>query len=325
MPRKLRLEYPGARYHIINRGNYRSDVFATDSTKAAFEKCLFEAAENWGWLVYAFVLMRNHFHLAIATPQANLVVGMQWLESTFANRFNRLRREHGHLFQGRYRALLIGGDAALGEVCDYIHLNPVRPKIVTMAELPNFRYSSFWYGPRPALRPVFLQLRETLAAVGPFEDDSVGWANYSVHLTNELEAERPGQRRYVHLTDGWAIGSDAFKANLIEKYAPIGYPRAWSLPGAMQMREAQWQIELNKALLALKRTSEDARVCPKSEVWKLSIATWMRDTTRAENKWLSAQLNLGSPSVISRNLAKYRCRYQAGDPSWRMLTSSFAT
>jgi putative transposase len=325
MPRKLRLEYPGARYHIINRGNYRSDVFAEESTKAAFEHCLFEAAERWGWLIYAFVLMRNHFHLAIETQQANLVVGMQWLESTFANRFNRSRKEHGHLFQGRYRALLIGGDAFLGEVCDYIHLNPARPKIVTVAALPNFRYSSYWYGPRRALRPVFLRLTETLAAVGPFKDDSVGWTNYAAHLTNELEAGRAGKRRYIHLTHGWAIGSDAFKANLIEKYAPIGFARAWTLPGAMQMREAQWHIQLNKALEALEHTAADAQACPKSEAWKLAIATWMRDAARAQSKWLSAQLNLGGPSITSRNLARYRCCHQTEDPSWRILRSTFAT
>src|ERR1700690_2257499 len=119
MPRKLRLEFPGARYHVINRGNYRADIFGSDLTKAAFEACLVETSEKWSWLLHAFIVMRNHLHLAVETPRGNLVRGMQWLEATFANRF---RQEHGHLFQGRYRALVIGEDNFLGLVCDYIHI-----------------------------------------------------------------------------------------------------------------------------------------------------------------------------------------------------------
>ena len=108
MARKLRLEYPGACYHVINRGNYRADVFRTPGAQAAFESCLFAACEKSGWQLHAFVIMRNHYHLAMATPQGNLVAGMQRLQATFANRFNRLRGERGHLFQGRYKALLVG-------------------------------------------------------------------------------------------------------------------------------------------------------------------------------------------------------------------------
>ncbi|MCW5550350.1 MAG: transposase [Opitutaceae bacterium] len=103
MARKLRLEFPGACYHIINRGNYRADIFRTEGAQAAFEGCVFEACVKSGWLLHAFVIMSNHYHLALETPAGNLVAGMQWLQATFANRFNKLRGERGHLFQGRYR------------------------------------------------------------------------------------------------------------------------------------------------------------------------------------------------------------------------------
>ena len=126
MARKLRLEFPGACYHLINRGNYRADLFRTEGAKAAFEACLFAACARSGWVLHAFVLMSNHYHLAVETPDGNLVAGMQWLQATFANRFNRLRRERGHLFQGRYKSLLVEEGDALGQVCHYIHLNPVR-------------------------------------------------------------------------------------------------------------------------------------------------------------------------------------------------------
>jgi len=126
MARKLRLEFPGACYHVINRGNYRAWVFREEKTKAAFEACLFEACARCQWRLHAFVIMGNHYHLAMETPLGNLVAGMQWLQATFANRFDRLREEHGHLFQGRFKALLVEPGGALGQVCHYIHLNPVR-------------------------------------------------------------------------------------------------------------------------------------------------------------------------------------------------------
>ena len=130
MARKPRIQYEGAVYHVINRGNYRRDVFELASTAQAFERCLFEACEQAGWQLHAFTLMRNHFHLALETPRANLVEGMHWLQSTFATRFNRLRAERGHLFQGRYQAILVEPGTHLAQVVNYIHLNAVRAGIV---------------------------------------------------------------------------------------------------------------------------------------------------------------------------------------------------
>ncbi|MSU47664.1 MAG: transposase, partial [Opitutus sp.] len=87
----MRFEFPGACYHVRNRGNYRAQVFATEQTRAAFEAGVFEACEKSGWLLHAFVVMNNHYHLALETPEGNLVTGMPWRQATFANRFNRLR------------------------------------------------------------------------------------------------------------------------------------------------------------------------------------------------------------------------------------------
>lgn len=86
MPRKERIEYPGAVYHVISRGNYRKDLFTQRGSGVAFEKALLETAERCGWRVYAYVVMSNHYHLAVETPEPNLVEGMRWLQSTFATR-----------------------------------------------------------------------------------------------------------------------------------------------------------------------------------------------------------------------------------------------
>jgi putative transposase len=97
---KLRLEYAVACYHVINRGNYRRDVFAPPGSAGAFERCLGETCERFGWRVHAFVIMRNHFHLAVETPEANLSLGMKFLQGAWANRFNRFHGLTGHDSRG---------------------------------------------------------------------------------------------------------------------------------------------------------------------------------------------------------------------------------
>ena len=88
MARKLRLEFPGAIYHVYSRGNYRGFVFESAGARRAFEMCLFQACLRYEWVLHAYVVMGNHFHLALATPRGNLAVGMHWLQSTFAGPTN---------------------------------------------------------------------------------------------------------------------------------------------------------------------------------------------------------------------------------------------
>jgi putative transposase len=223
------LEFEGAKYHVINRGNYRGPIFGGEGAQQAFERCLFEACEKYGWLLHAFVLMTNHFHLALETPQANLVRGMQWLEATFANRFNRLRQEQGHLFQGRYRALIIGDDGALGQVCDYIHLNPIRANMVPIGELQDYRFCSYWYLHRPELRLPIFRIESALAEAGGIPDNPLGWESYRQRLAMEAAGTPAKSRKYLRLLSGWAIGSDAFRAAVITAHAPIGSARAWTV------------------------------------------------------------------------------------------------
>jgi REP element-mobilizing transposase RayT len=142
MARRLRLQFPGARYHIINRGNFRQAVFSSDGAWEAFVAALGEAADRFRWRVHAYAVMSNHYHLALDTPEPNLATGMHWLQSTYATRHNRFRRRHGHLFQGRFKSLLIEDAAHLARVVDYIHLNPARAGIVTPDQLTEFKPSS---------------------------------------------------------------------------------------------------------------------------------------------------------------------------------------
>src|SRR5258708_5886675 len=110
MPRAPRIEYAGAIYHVMNRGNHLEPIFRDDADRALFVKTLTETCKASGWVIHSFVLMKNHYHLLIETLRATLVVGMQYLDSTYTRRYNVRHKTFGHLFQGRYKALVVDGD-----------------------------------------------------------------------------------------------------------------------------------------------------------------------------------------------------------------------
>jgi putative transposase len=110
MARKLRVQYPGAIYHLMSRGNRRERIFVDDADQRMFLKTLCEVCQKTGWQVLAYCLMNNHFHGVVETPEPNLVDGMKWFLGTYTSRFNRRHRWVGHLFSGRYKALPV--DAA---------------------------------------------------------------------------------------------------------------------------------------------------------------------------------------------------------------------
>lgn len=322
MARKLRLEFPGAIYHVINRGNYRRWIFEENRTKAAFERCLFEACRRSQWLLHAFVIMDNHYHVALETPGGNLIAGLQWLQSTFANRFNRFRGECGHLFQGRYKSLFVERGGALGQLCDYIHLNPVRAGIVTAENLGAFRHSSYWYLQRPDARPDFLVPATALTEAGGLADTAEGRASYHDFLIWQA-AEGPAGKNaaYVNLSRGWALGSAEFKALLIDEHGLSGECRAWEAGGAREVRERCWSRATAQALAVLGKTAADVSSDPKSATWKLAVAAWLKSNSEASSPWLAQALALGAPAALSRNLTHYRRGVQATDPNWSRLIS----
>ena len=109
MPRQLRIEYPGAIYHLMDRGDRREDIFVDDVDRQDLLKTLAEACQKTGWQVHAYCLMRNHFHMVIETPNGNLVDGMRWFLSAYTIRLNHRQKLFGHVFSGRYKALLVDG------------------------------------------------------------------------------------------------------------------------------------------------------------------------------------------------------------------------
>lgn len=307
MPRKLRLEFAGACYHVINRGNYRADIFKTEGARAAFEACLFEACEKSNWVLHAFVVMSNHYHLALETPDGNLVTGMQWLQATFANRFNKLRGERGHLFQGRYKALLVEEGGPLGQVCHYLHLNPVRAGIVLPDKLSEYRYSSYWYLARPKTRPKFLDLRTALIEAGELADTPAGWKSYGGYLAWQATEGPAGRNKaYVSLSQGWALGTKEFKRGLVKDHALAAENRAWETLGAKEIREQAWEGLFQQALSVLGRQEGELATGVKSASWKVAIAIFLKERTQVSNPWLAARLGMKRPVYVSRLVSEAR-------------------
>lgn len=130
MTRTLRLEFEGALYHIISRGDRRENTYETDADRHGFVALLADVCETYNWRCHAYCLMSNHYHLLVETPEANLSRGMRQLNGVYTQQFNRRNHRRGHVFQGRYRSILVDKESYLMELTRYIVLNPVRADMV---------------------------------------------------------------------------------------------------------------------------------------------------------------------------------------------------
>lgn len=308
MARKLRLQYAGALYHVINRGNYRSNVFASDGAKESFLECLGQACEKTGWRVHGYVVMRNHYHLALETPEPNLVEGMQWLQSTYANRFNRFRGEHGHVFQGRYHAIVVEDGAHLGAVAHYVHLNPVRAHIVSVRALSSYRWSSLRFLLRNRKgRPPWLRLDEALSAAGGLPDTAGGHAAYLDFLAwlAEDDAAQKGLA-FDGMCKGWALGSKEFKSKVIAEQKEALQDLDLAEAALGEIRERVGETILAACLKRLGRTPAETVKEPKAAAWKVAIAAHLRAISTVKNPWLADKLNMGDPDGVSRYVSELR-------------------
>jgi len=141
MTRPWRIEYEGAYYHVLSRGNQQQDIFLNDIDRHTFLKTLGRMSERFEVDVFAYVLMNNHYHLLLRTNRANLSKSMQWLGTTYTTIFNLSHSRNGHLFQGRYKSILVENEAYLLQLSCYIHRNPLRAGIAK--RLMDYRWSSY--------------------------------------------------------------------------------------------------------------------------------------------------------------------------------------
>jgi putative transposase len=307
MPRQLRIEYPGAIYHLMNRGNQRNDIFKDDQDRLCFLTTLDEVCFKAHWQIHAWCLMRNHFHLLIETPNPTLVAGMKWLLGIYTKRFNIRHKTCGHLFAGRYKSLLVdgSGDGYLRTACDYIHLNPVRAKIVRAgAALETFRWSSYPNYIAPAPRPKWLRVDRLLGEHGIPRDTPAGRAEFARRMQQRCgEEQKPDHTRI--LERGWCLGSDQFRQELIaaaqERVGPNHY--------AARRRETEEQKAEHIIRDEMSRRGwqqKDLRDQPKGAKGKIAIAHRLRTETTITLKEIAERLEMGSWTYVSNLLTASR-------------------
>jgi putative transposase len=327
--RKIRLEFSDACYHVINRGNYRQDLFAGRGAAESFQQCLFETCGAFTWRLHAFVIMRNHFHLAVETPEPNLSEGMKWLQGTWAMRFNRYRGECGRPFQGRYKALHVEPGHALAQVAHYIHLNPVRAGIVCPERLSEYRLSSLSCFLRKD-RPSFLQ-PSVLTECGGLPDTRSGWMLYVQYLGVLAEEEgKMREKRFGRLSRGWVIGSKEFRTELKTELAKqVHAGVSFALLGAdraaqLLAREALGEEKIREIAAAFK-IDLDQLPPKKSAMPKLVLAAMMKSTTSVTNRWLATRLSMGKPSSIGSLLRRFRLDGGTQTARFKRILSRFMT
>jgi len=296
MARKLRMEYPGAIYHVMNRGDRREPIFKDDEDRQRFLTALGQACGKTGWQIHALCLMPNHFHLVVETPQANLVAGMKWLLGTYTGRFNRRHRLFGHLFSGRYKAQLVDGSGHgyLKTVCDYVHLNPARARWLGREQkLGAYRWSSLrWYLQPRRKRPAWLRVDRLLGEHGIPRDSKAGQREFGRRMElRRATEEDPAQWKRVRR--GWCLGDKTFRQELLAHMKE-------------QLREhhfgeerAQTEVEQAERIVcaSLKRLGwqeADLAARAKGDKEKLKLAVRLRAETSVTVKWIAQRLRMGT-------------------------------
>lgn len=208
MARPLRIEYPGAVYHLTARGNARQPIFREAEDRQRFLRTLDQVVGRYGWVCHAYCLMTNHYHLLIETPRPTLARGMRQLNGVYTQAFNHHHGRSGHLFQGRYHAVVVEKEAHLLELCRYVVLNPVRVKACRTAG--EWRWSSYRATAGLTEAPGFLTVNWVLAQFG--KQPRQAQARYRAFVREGL-----GRHPWQDLRGQIYLGSEDFIARLTKK------------------------------------------------------------------------------------------------------------
>ena len=215
MSRGLRIQYPGAIYHVTSRGNRRQDIVVDDRDRNEFWERIREAVIKYRWEMYAAVLLTNHFHLFLRTLEANLARGMQSLLGGYARFFNARYQRSGHLFQARYRCHLIENASYFWTVSRYVHLNPSPILVWHPADWPWSTYAGYV---DPARRFDLVAYDSLLAAWhGEFGGPDAA-THYRSYVESALGSLNPSP--FVDAVDGWILGSQQFADDIRQRLSP---------------------------------------------------------------------------------------------------------
>ncbi len=330
MPRQLRIQYPGALYHVTARGNQRENIVHDDSDREMLLATLAEACKKTGWEVLAWVIMDNHYHWLLRTPKPNLVTGMSWFQGTYTQRYNARHRVWGHLFGGRYKAIPVqpqerGGGDYLKTLMDYIHLNPVRARMVDSEKglgLLDYRWSSLaqGYALPPKKRSTWLKVEEGLRLFA-LPDTAAGRRRFIGRLEERVRKEQQkdcglpmeavckgGQST---LRRGWFWGAQAFEEWLRGKVRESGSkPEGRALGMSAESKACHDEEEAERMVAdGMKRLGLSGGALKStvgSEPRKVAIAHAVHQRTTVARKWTAARLEMKSAMNVSQQIKRLK-------------------
>jgi putative transposase len=244
MSRPLRLELAGGLYHVTSRGDGREDIYLSDHDREAWLEVFGQVCKRFNWVCHAWCQMSNHYHLLIETPEANLSQGMRQLNGVYTQRFNRAHGRVGHVFQGRYKAILVERDSYLLELARYVVLNPLRAGMVKRLETRP--WSSYLATCGQASVPEWLQPDWILAQFGRQRASAIRKYVEFVHEGARLPSVWTPLRGQIYL------GSEAFVKKMqaqIEKRPSLDeIPRAQRRMLTQSLAEFEQRYERNEAM-----------------------------------------------------------------------------
>ncbi|MBX7206864.1 MAG: transposase [Verrucomicrobiaceae bacterium] len=333
MARSIRIQSAGAYYHVMARGNRREDIFHADDDRRFFLHTLGQACEMTGWRVQAWVLMSNHYHLFLQTPEPNLVAGMSWLQNTLTRRYNVRHRKWGRLFGDRYKAVVVEGEDRYHyqTLMDYIHLNPVRARMIRPKagqSVLDYPWSSVagGYALPAAKRAKWLDAGAGLKAFN-LADTAAGRRGMVERLDKRAAGEEtkscgvPPQSEEVdarasHLRRGWYWGTQAFGEKMREPAAAMlrgdRRPKSRAYKHTPQARAhgmAEAERYLKEGLAAAGLSAAELAQTKGSDPRKVVLARLLWSRTVASQEWIARALKMRSAANVSqqlRRLAKRR-------------------
>ncbi len=311
MPRQLRIEYAGAIYHVMNRGDRGEDIFFDDEDRRRFLRTLGEACIKADWQVHAYCLMKNHFHLVVETQKPTLIDGMKWLLGVYTQRFNVRHQKLGHLFAGRYKSLIVDGSdhSYLRRVCDYVHLNPARAHLLKNgALLESFPWSSFTEYLKPSYQRVhWLRVDRLLGEHGIQKDDAAGRRAFATLMNDRCVSEGlGGEIDYRIIRRSWKFGAKDFVERLYEKMGSSPKKENHLSVEVCETMEIKGRRLIQEKLKELKLKHADLDSLRYTDPAKIEIAQFIRAQTTLPLKWIAHELKAGMPGTLTLALRKYK-------------------
>jgi len=287
----------------MNRGDPQERIFVDDPDREQFLATLEEACQKTDWQLHSLCLMSNHFHLVLETPTPNLVEGMKWFLGVYTRRFNLRYKIFGHLFSGRYKALIVDGSGTgyLKTACDYAHLNPVRAQLLAPEQpLQSYRWSSYpWYVGPVSARPAWLRVDRLLGEWGiPWDGPQA-----CVQFAAAMEARRQGEleQEFVPVQRGWCLGSEPFRAAM-RRYIQE-HRGQWHYAAELhESTQAKAEELIGRALQSAGLAQEQLAAWRKGHPFKLQLAARLRSETTVSIEWIAQHLHMGTRPHLARLL-----------------------